>query len=124
MDDNSIDIAINFFRNNNIKNHQIIKQETTNGVFYNRALLLETQNSDYAFFIDDDTVDNNIITKFNFISTYNYDLIFLKRLYCYKEKSINLEEKHGINVKIQILQNLFIINKKICMLLEVLLNMN
>lgn len=97
--DNSIDIAINFFRNNNIKNHQIIKQEKTNGVFYNRVLLLETQNSDYAFFIDDDdTVDNNIIASFNSLSYFDYDLIFLKRLFCYENARINLEEKQGINV--------------------------
>ncbi|MBQ5492767.1 MAG: glycosyltransferase [Mycoplasmataceae bacterium] len=98
--DNTIELISNFFKNYKIQNYKLINLTKKYGVFYNRVFLLENSDSDYAFFIDDDdTIDNNIITKFNFISTYNYDLIFLKRLYCYKEKNVNLEEKHGINVQ-------------------------
>ncbi|MBR4486475.1 glycosyltransferase [bacterium] len=58
LDDNSIDntleLIIDFLNESNISNYELIKLDKKYGVFYNRVLLLEHSNNDYAFFIDDD----------------------------------------------------------------------
>ena len=104
LDDNSIDntleLIIDFLNESNISNYELIKLDKKYGVFYNRVLLLEHSNNDYAFFIDDDDwVDNNMIKVFNECSVYNYDLIYLKRVFVFKDHMINKEEKDGIHVE-------------------------
>ena len=98
--DNTVELISNFFKNYKIQNYKLINFTKKYGVFYNRVFLLENSDSDYAFFIDDDDwVDDNIINLFDKYSTYDYDLIYLKRMFYFKEYAENREEKYGIHVE-------------------------